>query len=87
MTGALGCGVFFQLVFFPQQMALLLLTKVSCGFFLFCFFLEHYVFLGCRAENMQLFQKYFVNGSVTGVFCLPDFCFCSGSDFILVVNA
>lgn len=68
-------------------MALFLLTKVRFSFF----WLEHYGSSDhnvseCRAENTQLLQKYSVNRVATGVFCQLDFCFCSGSDFLLVVN-
>lgn len=68
--------------FHPHQMALFLLKNSQ-----FCWVLHATLqFLECWAENMQLLQKYSVNESVTGAFCLLHFCFCSGSDFLFVVN-
>lgn len=62
-------------------------AKKRAGFFSvsFGFFLEHH--RSCRGENMPLLQKYSVNGSVTSVFSLLDFWFCSGSKFLLVMNS
>lgn len=62
-------------------------AKKRVGFFSvsFGFFLEHH--RSRRGENTPLLQKYSVNGSVTSVFSLLDFWFCSGSEFLLVMNS
>lgn len=78
--------LFIGLGFFVLS-PLFLLTK-GWGFFLVCF-VSFWNITGLAEQKIHRFGEniLFVNGSVTGVFSLPDFWFCSGSEFLLVVSS